>query len=61
MSLGKLLQAIKLTQRHVDKLSVWASALGGKMLGGDFKAHFCLTEKGFVESIMGGLFDQLLR
>jgi hypothetical protein len=45
----------------MDKLSVWASALGGKMLGGDFKAHFCLTEKGFVESIMGGLFDQLLR
>ena len=60
MGLSKFLEAVQLAQRHVDKLRVWASTFGGKVLGGCFKAHICLAEKGLIESIMGGLFVQLL-
>jgi hypothetical protein len=39
-----LLQGVNFPPTHVDKFSVGASALAGKVLGGKLKAHSFLTE-----------------
>jgi hypothetical protein len=59
MSFCQFLKAVYLAQRHVDKLSVWASAFGGKVFGGGFKAHICLAKRGLNESIIGGARRQM--
>jgi hypothetical protein len=39
-----LLQGVYFAPTHVNKFSIWASALAGKVLGSKLKAHGFLTE-----------------
>jgi hypothetical protein len=40
-----LLQGVYFAPTHVDKFSIWASALAGKMTGSELKAHGFLTKR----------------
>jgi hypothetical protein len=43
--MGESLQGLNLALTHVNKRCVWASALIGKVLGSELKAHGFLTKR----------------